>query len=316
MENYASLSIETHLFFARIMKEHALFLAAGFPCQNEAWIQRADWFRAQFEKLLEDAVRIGDGLIDKRLIKSNELVTEFTIPAEKKTEQLSGIPIDSGISLREQQLRAGNDEASCRRMNETVHRMNKRAIELLNGLIDFKEQTLSEVSKGNLFNANYPLLIKHILREAELYLATLQDLMRNKRPTYRNLFETEQFWNRIMMEHALFIRGLLDPSETELITTADEFAMQYQKLLKAAAVQDRRSTEAMPANCPAAAGSSGNDLTRKSLEETLKYREFKTAGTEGILNNQIASIILPLLADHVLREANHYIRILECSHKD
>ncbi len=49
-----------------------------------------------------------------------------------------------------------------------------------------------------------------------------------------------------------------------------------------------------------------------SLAETLKYREFKTAGAEGILENKIVSIILPLLADHVLREANHYIRILEC----
>lgn len=32
MKDYVTLSIETHLFFARIMKEHALFLEAGFPC--------------------------------------------------------------------------------------------------------------------------------------------------------------------------------------------------------------------------------------------------------------------------------------------
>lgn len=42
MRNYASLSIETHLFFARIMKEHALFLEAGFPCKDIDWIQSAD----------------------------------------------------------------------------------------------------------------------------------------------------------------------------------------------------------------------------------------------------------------------------------
>ncbi len=36
MDLYAVLSIETHLFFARIMKEHALFLEAGFPGKNEA----------------------------------------------------------------------------------------------------------------------------------------------------------------------------------------------------------------------------------------------------------------------------------------
>lgn len=39
-----------------------------------------------------------------------------------------------------------------------------------------------------------------------------------------NIRETELFWNQIMMEHALFIRGLLDPTECELLETADMFA--------------------------------------------------------------------------------------------
>lgn len=63
MENYVILSIETHLFFARIMKEHALFLEAGFPCKEEEWIKRADWFREQFENLLRDTLSISDGRI-------------------------------------------------------------------------------------------------------------------------------------------------------------------------------------------------------------------------------------------------------------
>ena len=31
MREYVTTSLETHLFFGRIMKEHALFLQAGFP---------------------------------------------------------------------------------------------------------------------------------------------------------------------------------------------------------------------------------------------------------------------------------------------
>ena len=48
-----------------------------------------------------------------------------------------------------------------------------------------------------------------------------------------------------------------------------------------------------------------------SLDCTRKFRDFKTTGVQGIENCQICSLILPLLADHVLREANHYIRLLE-----
>ena len=95
------------------------------------------------------------------------------------------------------------------------------------------------------------------------------------------------------MEHALFIRGLLDPSEEELFNTADKFADEYAELL-----QRCRNAQDMT-------------LTEDSLEETKKLRDFKTAGVKGIENCKIRSIILPLLADHVLREANHFIRILE-----
>lgn len=118
-----------------------------------------------------------------------------------------------------------------RELSRTVWQLNERSLRLINGLIGFKEAILSEVQSGRLFTANYPLLIKHILREAKLYRSSIEELMRNRRPTYKNLRQTEDFWNQIMMEHALFIRGLLDPCEEELIDTADNFAEEYKSLL-------------------------------------------------------------------------------------
>lgn len=49
MREYVALSLETHLFFGRIMKEHSLFLLAGFPAKETRFIQRADQFREEFE---------------------------------------------------------------------------------------------------------------------------------------------------------------------------------------------------------------------------------------------------------------------------
>lgn len=92
-----------------------------------------------------------------------------------------------------------------------------------------------------------------------------------------------------------FIRGLLDPTECELIQAAEGFAEDYCRLLEEARDKDCQAME---------------ELTRQTLETTEKYRAFKTAGTKGITGCEIRSLILPLLADHVLREANHYLRIL------
>ncbi len=138
-------------------------------------------------------------------------------------------------------------------------------------------------------------MIEHILREAKLYHLTVKELLENRDLSYRNLRKTEIFWNQIMMEHAFFIRGLLDPCEEKLIETADQFATDFRELLEQAKKQDCRARE----------------MSEKTLKKTLDYRDFKSAGTDGILNCKIESIILPLLADHVLREANHYVRLLE-----
>ena len=51
-------------------------------------------------------------------------------------------------------------------------------------------------------------------------------------------------------------------------------------------------------------------VTAQSREETMRLRDFKEAGANGILECKIESIIIPLLADHVLREANHYLCVL------
>lgn len=300
MEDYVRVSLETHLFFSRIMKEHALFLEAGFLRKDAAWMQKASYFRQQFEDFLRKVVMVSDEVISGSVLNSEELVTPYTVMAEQKTSSLSGIPIDSRITQMEKQLQCGRLCEVSQRSIQRVDRLNREAVRLLEGLIDFKETILREVKECRLFTANYPLLIEHIIREAKLYRDTLKELMGEGTVNCEKLRNQEDFWNRIMMEHSLFIRGLLDPSEEELIDTADGFAEDYKKLLEMADQRD----------CCAAGG-----LKEKSLEETLKLREFKTAGAQGILQCEIESLILPLLADHVLREANHYIRILESGYE-
>ena len=51
-------------------------------------------------------------------------------------------------------------------------------------------------------------------------------------------------------------------------------------------------------------------VTDRTIRKTTELRDFKAAATKGSDACEIQSIFLPLLADHVLREANHYLRLL------
>lgn len=296
MKEYVRLSLETHLFFGRIMKEHSFFLLAGFPAKETEFIRRADQFREEFEDGLRKTVRLADGIVGECVLRSGEVVTEFTQKAECQTKNLTGIPIDVKITEAEERIRAGSCVMVNREMVHHVKMLNRQMLRSLNGLIALKEEILTDMTRCRLYTTNYPLLIEHILREAKMYRQIISELENRGRIFAPDLKNLEIFWNQIMMEHAQFIRGLLDPTECELIETADEFAEDYCRLLKEAREQDARAT---------------NALTAKILRTTRQYQQFKTAGTEGITGCEIRSIILPLLADHVLREANHYLRILE-----
>ena len=166
---YVVFSLELHLFFARIMKEHALFLKAGFTPENKGYINTAEFYRREFEALLRCAVLLSDGIVGKSVLSSGEIVTEFTAIAESQTQCFTGIPIDKEITGMESRLRCGDslrlDPVLCRQ----VKRLNQTALNLLDGLIGFKESVLNGTLRCRMFTANYPLLIEHIFREAKLY---------------------------------------------------------------------------------------------------------------------------------------------------
>ncbi len=297
MQRYVVQSLELHLFFSRIMKEHSLFLQGGFVQKDEDFIKEADFFRCSFERLLRDVVILSDGIVRCPVLKSGEIVTEFTCSAEKHTEKLTGIPIDSKITLLEEKLRCDRDVRITSNIAGQVRKINREAIKLLNGLIKLKEDILCRVLKCEMYTFNYPLLIEHILREAKLYRSFVIALEHGQDIDNRDIRDDELFWNQIMMEHSLFIRGLLDPTENKLIKASNEFAKEFEELLEEAKCATDETIES---------------ITNETIKKTQQLRDFKAAGTKGIDCCEIRSIILPLLADHVLREANHYLRLLRC----
>lgn len=295
-QKYVVLSLELHLFFARIMKEHGLFLEAGFTPKDTRFSNEAEHYKREFEKILSNAVNMSNGIIRQNVLNSGEIVTDFTLGTEQKTQNLTGIKINQNITVLESKLHSGNNPQVSATLVKQVNQLNINAKRLVSELINFKQRILDGVLSCNLFTVNYPLLIEHIMREAKLYLSLISNLENKVDIDSKDARETELFWDQIMMEHALFIRGLLDPSEEELINTSNEFADEFKSLIEEA--------QAMTA-------ATINSVTNETLNQTIQLKEFKQAGTQGIASCKIRSIILPLLADHVLREANHYIRLLE-----
>jgi len=298
-EEYVRLSLELNLFFGRIAKEHSIFMESSFTSKDKRLAEEADHFKIQFEMLLAEAISLANGIINPEVIASGELFTAFTLDAERISQYYTGISINTNLTQAEAGLSGNMGFAICPVIEQRVFMLNQKAIGLANALVQFKTRVLNSVLSCKLFTTNYPLLLDHIIREAQLYLRMLMKLQnREAILTKESLTEQEVFWNKIMAEHSKFIRGLLDPTEVQLISTANNFGNEFDELTMKAIEAHRQALDSV-------------EVTNQSLKATGDLRDFKATGTKGLIDCSIKAIAYPLLGDHVLREANHYIRILK-----
>jgi hypothetical protein len=273
------------------MKEHLFFIQTNLQPVQPDYIEEADVLKQSFEQLLAQTVYYANGVVSMDAIRSNEFVTPYTLEAEELNSMLTGASIDTRITEAELRL-TGNINCEYENgLENIVDDINRRSLNLLEEVIAFQETLLAEVSECNIFITLYPEMLEHDTREAIYYREILMALRDRDFPD-KALCEELDFWNNIMGEHAQFVDGMLDPTEEALKETAETFAEKFEELVEECIDAAKRQ------------------IVCRSLETTEGIRDFKMTATEGLLACEIKSIIPPLLADHVLREANHYLRLL------
>ncbi|MEM5817955.1 MAG: DUF2935 domain-containing protein [Desulfitobacterium hafniense] len=294
-------SLELHLFWARIIKEHLIFLESGFMCKDADWMQEADALKCRFEEILHEANCLANGKVGIEVMKSGELFTNKTLKAEQKTQELTCIPINSQLTVETMSLHPymGMGMVPCEQeMAEQVYALNEKALACAWGVYEFTERALKAILQCCITSHNFPSLYEHQMKETEMYMKQIKRLQDHQYtdPTC-HMVEMQMFWDHIMKEHAEVIGHLLDPKEKAMIARADHFAQAYEQLLN----QLGNGTVPEPGF---------RRITNETIRVTGEFKDFKAAGTDAILCCQLRSLILPLLADHILREAIHYLRIL------
>lgn len=187
-KEYIRLSLELHLFFDRIMKEHSLFLQAAFMEKDNELKRVANNFKKSFSNALEKITELADGNISSEFISANEFVTKDTLDAENKTSDLSGVDIDAAITLKQRDLRSGEIDVNEQLLN-SISYINRKTLPLIENLIQFKNYVLNQVLSCKMYTFNYPLLITHIMNEAKVYYDLLTKVENREKFTAEYIYE-------------------------------------------------------------------------------------------------------------------------------
>lgn len=193
---------------------------------------------------------------------------------------------------------------------ESVRKLNEESIELVHGFRNFKRNLLILIINCKISGFNFPLLVDHIAREAEYFMRTLKKFNKGILDPIQDAIISENvFWIRIMMEHSRFIASLLDQSERNLVVTARKFGDDFETLLNQA-----KDVESMLYRKQPTYPIIGK-LNKDSENAAQEILAFKKAGLDLIKSCQIRNVISPLLADHVVREAEHFLYMIHMLEK-
>jgi hypothetical protein len=250
---FVARSLDEVRFWARIMKEHSLFLKLGFRCEDTQLINEANHFYSVFEAVEN---------------KANTL-TLNTDP-------------------------------------ETIKRFNIEVHTAVSHIWAFKRKILGLILRCQLPGANnFPLLVDHTSREANYFRNRLEELnMGNLEPLPDAIIDENVFFLRIMADHAKFISHLLDPSERKLVEQANNFSHDFDQLLFQA--KDMESMRPQSQTVPLL-----DQFLDQNKVSVKSLRDFKKTARDLIDACRIKSIIHPLLADHVFREAERFLFIID-----
>jgi hypothetical protein len=152
---------------------------------------------------------------------------------------------------------------------------------------------------------NYALLIDHTSREAAYFAKRLKELNEGKlKPLPEAIIKENVFFLKIMADHSKFIGHLLDPSERKLVEQAREFSHDFDQLLFQA--QDLEHMRPQSETVPLL-----DQFLDQNRVSVVSLRDFKKTARDLIDACRIKSNIHPLLADHVFREAERFLHIID-----
>ncbi|MEH7379060.1 DUF2935 domain-containing protein [Bacillus sp. JJ1533] len=189
---------------------------------------------------------------------------------------------------------------------EQIRKFNSEVQQAATGIFAFKRKILGLILTCKLPGANnFPLLVDHTSREANYFRKRLIELNEGKlKPLPEAIIKENVFFLRIMADHAKFIGHLLDPSERKLVDMARNFSNDFDQLMYQA--RDLESMRPQSQTVPLL-----DQFLDQNRVSVASLRDFKKTARDLIEQCKIKSIIHPLLADHVFREADRFLEIID-----
>lgn len=293
-KEYVYESLANHLYFAGTIRSFCTTIGLTFFKNNGQYIDRAIKLGYEATDIINETILLMNKEIASDVLSADVYITPYTKELDLLTQKLFGvsllIQIDKDIEILNSR---GNVIFNEEYLNK-VDKLNNKSLLLIDSFKDFCSEIKTKLDSGNLFSYLYPDFFSYMYDEISVYGRDIERIMSKKDYTEFYLNEFTYYFNELLRESALYIRGFLDTIDQDAFDMASFYVNAFANLtLKYLKKSDANT-----------------NLNIETVRLVTNYKKFITDIIEKLLKANTYFITPPLVLDNFLTNVNVYLFIL------
>ena len=288
-------SLYNHIYFAGSIRSFCATIGLTFLKNNEDYIERAIELGFKASDIINKTLLLMNNELASNVLDNNIYITEYTKDISLLTQKLFEISLVIQVDKDLQILNSRGNVVFNEETMEKIDNLNNESLELINDFKLFCQEIKMKIEGGELFSYSYPDFFNYMYDEISVYGRDIERILSKKDYTAFYISEYTYYFNELLRESALYIRGFLDTKEGDIFDMAsfyiNAFANLTEKYLK--------NTE------------DNINLNIETEKLVINYQKFVTGVIDKLLKAKIYFITPPITLDNFLTNINVYLFLMK-----
>ncbi len=286
-------SLVNHLYFAGSIRSFCTTIGLTFFKNNQDYIDRAIALGYRATDIINKTINLMDKDLASEVINNDVYITPYTKDLSLLTEKLFDInlfiSIDKDLKILKSSGKVNYDDV----INK-IDELNQESIILINDFKDFCSEIKTKLDNGELFSYSYPDFFNYMYDEISVYGRDIDRIKSKKDYTKFYLNEFTYYFNELLRESALYIRGFLDTKYQDVFDMASFYVNAFSNLTEKYLKSNNNA-----------------DLSIETEKLVVNYKKFVSDTIEKLLISKVYFITPPLTLDNFLTNINVYLFIIK-----
>ena len=287
-------SLANHLYFAGSIRSFCSTIGLTFFKNNQDYIDRAIKLGYRATDIINETITLMDKDLAGDVIKSDVYITPYTKELDMLTQKLFDISLEIQVDKDLELLNSRDIIIFNEEYIKKIDALNNKAISLIDDFKDFCSEIKTKLDNGELFSYSYPDFFNYMYDEISVYGRDLERIISKKDYTLFYLNEFAYYFNELLRESALYIRGYLDTKHQDVFDMASFYINAFANL----------SLKYLKNN-------NNSDLSIETEKLVTNYKQFVSDTIEKLLSSKVYFITPPLTLDNFLTNINVYLFIIK-----